>query len=400
MLLRVSFVLLALLPLSCIAQPTDSLTLQRIALPSPVPWVAIEPWVDSHGALIQVALQPQPLTSAGLFHTPLYIDTFHRARYELEVPVPRGEVAVWWRGTLIGTGRPGSPVRVPLSVLAPLPGWYTLHLEYSRATVLPRAFLVLPGVATPVASDPDIAEVSPRAWQPQRVEILLLLLLPAVVLVFWRLTDTVTFDRLLTFRRTHTQLYETAEQGNLLRGVSLVWALLLRLVITAGVLLGIYLLPVYGGGNQVLGLRQNLSAFMATYPDATVWSYLAGFLLLAVAIMGVRYGVLMLVGWAYSYRVFVRWVNGLDTLASLPGLLVVYLVLWSAIFTADRFGGFLLGLSGGLVLAYVVWHALILLRGVVRRRIFSPVGLALYICTLEALPWLLIVVLVPNVARG
>jgi hypothetical protein len=314
-----------------------------------------------------------------------------------------GQESVWADGRLLALSDSATATqRFPADSLLLAEGWHQVQVYQRgvRPTSLQLVFVPKNRPAGPIPAS-IIAPPAPRATvvtkalppAPSRTDLLPLLLIPILVLALWRFTDADTLDRILSFKTGYSRLLEQAAQGNLLRGISALWALLLRLVLlgsTAAILVFFWIathtaqqVPVF------LGLRfWQLLLEVASHPLLlfVLWVGIA-----VVYVVG-RYLLLAIITTGFGVRGFVRGFAATETVASLPGLLVVFLCAFGALQLPASYQSSFDAILLLVVVVYLLFRYALVLLGLTRHLRLPWVGVVLYICVLEILPWLLLFV--------
>lgn len=351
--------------------------------------VRVGPWANGPAQAADT-LSFLPEGGTRVWRTSLWLDSQAVGRWQLVLQAGGGPITLYLNGRPWALAQNGSAT-LTLDSLATPPGWVQLWLEANspdRAvallTAVPSQAILRPYPALVVPAPGGVAGPLPPATY------LLLLGLPLLLCVAWRLTDAPTFDHLFRLGVLTTRLHDSSRVVNLVAGVSSVWALVLRWALTAGVLCFVWAafapaprwwVASAGVGTGGPGVLTELP-FLALFGAAIVAS---------LAVLVVRYGLLWAVSRAYRYRATARALHTLDTLASVPLLVGVYAVgLWPYL-PKVPLGAGAHGTFGVLLVLYGGFHAWVLIRGL-RGVIRLPwVGVAVYICVLEILPWFLLV---------
>lgn len=227
--------------------------------------------------------------------------------------------------------------------------------------------------------------------RPSRAVLLLLGLVPLALLVLWRLNDPPSFAALLTWGALSRRAYEQIAKGVTLRGVPVLLISLVRLVITAALVLSLTLaLRSWGRPDLLPAASGSLLGQLLRLPAGDEWR-----------------AVLLVVGglaaWLVFKLVLVRLLGAPYRLKRLPGRLLLIqaiaafpLILVPAavnftLLVADPEGAtasLLLQGACGLTLTAAGLYLILMLREL-QRALDTPILVnLLYLCALEILPWL------------
>lgn len=233
---------------------------------------------------------------------------------------------------------------------------------------------------------------APRTGKDNRVALLSLMLVPILGLLVIRLGLPRVYETLPEYLgKTKIYLELIGNNKFLKSGQKLLMGLIRLLITTTALTLYVYFLSESGSLDRLNILSENSIPYQFFQEGSSSAFEIFGVIFLVILLCnGLKYVLLDLAGGIYRIGGLASSIQALDVFASFPLNLLSILPLAFLFFTEPEIATVMLWVWYGLFLVYMVRRVILIYAGISRLYSFSASLKFLYICTLEILPWLLL----------
>lgn len=233
---------------------------------------------------------------------------------------------------------------------------------------------------------------TPAVTNPDQLALLILLLVPVLTLLFMKVGTPKIYASMFEFL-TKTKIYLELIANNKFLKTQQRWLLnLLRQVLTAvAVSLMVYYLQQTGRKDMFdLLTRDSYLGRLLSEEVYTLYQIFAGFSVVLVSANLLKYVLLNISGGIYRVNWLSVLAQNLDVFSSLPMILLPLIPAPFIFFLEPSLGQIVLHIWFALLLIYFLRRIVLIYIGLTRLFSFSPALKILYICTLEILPWIIL----------